>query len=168
MKMNKRQNPIQSALHMREWIIVYLFVALLITISVVSYSKKHSLIAPEATINVVITGAVQDTKRLQIHALSTIADVLNCIELSDDADLDKLIIDERVKSGILIIPKKHKTSVYATGAVEKIGVYYVPEGSTFNQLALYIPVAEDADMRYFSRKRRVVMEGELIEVPHMS
>ena len=162
------QKTTQSALYMREWVIVYLFLALLLTIAALSYSKKHSLIAPETKINVTVMGAVREEINLQIHALSTVADVLALVDLLDDADLDKLIIDERVKPGIFIMPKKQKTAVYATGAVKKMGVHYVPEGCRFNELVEFIPTTSDADMRYFTRKRRRVAEGELIVVPSIS
>ena len=152
---------------MREWYIVYLFIALLLTLSALSYSKKHSLIAPETKIHVRVLGAVQNEKSLNIHALSTVADVLALVDLAEDADCDKLIIDEKIKPGIFIVPKRNHTSIYVTGAVEKTGLYYVPESCRFNELTHYIQTASDADMRYFTRKRRRVVEGELLTVPRM-
>lgn len=156
-----------ESLYVREWVIVYLFLFVLLTLTALSFSKKHSLIAPQAQIQVLVLGAVQEEKSLTLHPLSTIADILVHVALLDDADLDKLIIDERVKPGVFIMPKKNKTSVYATGAVEKCGVYYVPESCRFNELVQFIPAAHDADMRYFTRKRRLVSEGEVIAVPSM-
>lgn len=156
-----------SALFVREWVIVYVFLFLLCTFSALSFAKKHSLIAPETYIQVKVVGAVHQEKTLKLAALSTVADILANVQPLDDADLDKLIIDERLKAGIFILPKKHFTSVYVEGAVQKSGVYYVPENCRFNELLSYIPLTQEADLRYFTRKRRLVCEGEMLYVPKL-
>ena len=159
-----QQNDSYS-LYVREWVIVYVFLTLLLILSVRACTKKQALIAPETTICVTVVGSVLNEMTLQIHPLSTVADLLSRISLSEEADCDKLLIDERVKPGVFVVPCKNKTTIYVTGEVEKSGAYAIREGCRFNELPQYIALTDSADKRFFSRKRRLVQEGELVVVP---
>lgn len=152
-------------LYVREWLVVYLFLFLLISLTVLSFTKKNSLIAPQKTITVTVIGCVENEMKLEMHPLSTVADLLCKVTLCEDADCGKLIISEQVRPGLFIIPKRGKISIYVTGEVEKRGLYYLEESCRFNQLENEIALTQDADRRYFSRKRRLVQEGETVVVP---
>lgn len=153
------------SLYSREWIIVYVFLTFLFLLSIGSYINKQALIAPETTICVTVVGSVDSETTLHMHPLSTVADLLSRISLSPDADCDKLLVDERVKPGVFVVPCKNKTTIYVTGEVEITGAYVIEDGCRFNELPQYVRLTDFADRRFFSRKRRLVQEGELIVVP---
>jgi hypothetical protein len=98
-----------------------------------------------------------------------VADLLARVKLTPDADIGKLVLEERLKkSQVFIIPKKGALSLYVTGAVTKPDVIFVPEGLRFNQLKGYISLADDADIGIFQRRRRLVHDGETVHIPAKS
>jgi hypothetical protein len=154
-----------KALCLREGLFVYLLLFVLTTIGILSFIKKQTHQIPQKTISVHLVGAVIAEKTVIFSSGSTISD-LQALQLhAKEADFDKLIMDERLKSGIFIVPSKGKCSIWVEGQVEKYGLYLIPEDVKFKDLVNYIALKSDADIRYFTRKRRLVSEGETVTVP---
>jgi len=148
----------------REWLFVSLLLTALITITALSFAKKHSYTTPQHPHNVFVIGAVMQEKELVLPQTATVCDLLNKVELSDDANIEALFLHQPIKNDIFIVPKKDITSIYVTGAVEKNGLYLVPAGCRYNQLLSYLPLLPEADKRFFLRKRKVVLDGDCINV----
>lgn len=150
---------------MREGLFVYFLLFVLITIGIHSFIKKQTHQIPQKTISVRIVGAVPIEKTVVFSSGSTIGDLQALGLHGNEADLEKLNIDEKLKPGLFIMPTRGKCSIWVQGEVEKCGLYLISEGVKFKDLVDYIALKNDADIRYFTRKRRLVLEGETVTVP---
>lgn len=143
---------------------------LLATFGAASFANKHakSKIQPK-TIKIQCIGECEGNCTIELPTGVQVVDLLNSVKLTRDADISKLVLEERLKRDqLFIIPKKGGMSLYVTGAVEKPELLFVPEGLRFNQLKEYLILADDADVGVFQRRRRILCEGETIHIPAKS
>ncbi len=143
---------------------------LLATFAACSYASKHQKTTQsQKNIYIRCIGACAEHQEVELPCGVQISDLLAKIRLTEDADISKLILEERlVQTGVFIVPSKGRLSLCVTGAVERPGIIYVPEGLRFNQLKHYLALADNADAGMFNRRRRILCEGETIHVPAKS
>ncbi len=154
-------------LGLREKLAVLAMLLLLATFGAITYASKSEKIPINTkTIFIRCIGALKKEQVLEVPYGIMVADLLTKLDLAEDADLSKLIFEERIKGPrLFIVPKVGEKSLYITGAVEREGIIYVPEDLQFNQLKGYLFLAADADTSCFRRRRRQLSEGETIHIP---
>ncbi len=154
-------------LGLREKLAVLAMLLLLATFGAITYASKNKKIHINSrTVLVNCIGAVKKDTLLEVPYGTLVSDLLTKLELTDEADLSKIIFEERIKGqNLFIVPKIGQKSLYITGAVEREGLIYVPEDLHFNQLKEYLFLAADADISCFRRRRRQLSEGETIHIP---
>lgn len=154
----------------REKLAVFVVFIILSTIASLSYSAKNQKLSQiKQSLIVHCVGAVKSDSFVTLPVGSQVTDLLAHIELADDADLTKLVLETRLKNDqVVVIPKKGALSLYVTGAVTQSGVVCVPEGLRYSQLRDYLTLTSEADVAIFKRRRRVLSEGETIDVSKRS
>ncbi|MCE5294409.1 MAG: hypothetical protein LLF94_07320 [Chlamydiales bacterium] len=162
--------PQKACLGFKEKLAVTLMLLLLSTFAAISYASKQTrLTQSQKTIQITCLGAIVKPQVVEIPCGVQVSDLLAKLELSEVADLSKLVLEERLKaSRVFIIPTKGQMSLYVTGAVKEPGIIYVPETLHFNQLKQYLRLAEEADVRIFHRRRRQLCQGETVNIPSKS
>lgn len=152
---------------LKEKLAVCCLLLLLATFAACSYANKHQkLTQTQKTIHITCLGACVDQNALELPHGTQVADLLARVKLTPEADISKLVLEQRLKNeGHFIIPTKGKMTLYITGAVKEPGIIYLPEGLRFNQLKQYLALADDADIGIFHRRRRLLCEGETVHIP---
>jgi len=154
-------------LGLREKLAVLAMLLLLATFASLSYASRNQKI-PSNSKKILIhcVGAVAKETHIEVACGTMVSDLLAKLDLTADVDLSKIVLEERLKSEkVFVVPSKGKLSLYVTGAVEKEGVIYVPEGLHFNHLKQYLFLAGNADVACFKRRRRALSEGETVHIP---
>lgn len=140
-------------------LLVYLAAA-----SIANKSKKDANL--QLKIRVQATGACRAPEWLELQHGSKVSDLISKLDLTSDADISRLILEEPLKHNqIYIIPTLGKTSIYVSGAVVSNGVIFIPAGTKFNKLGDYVALRADADTGFFKRRRRELVDGEVVQVP---
>lgn len=160
-----------SGLQLHEFVVCVFFVAILLTISTLSFIEKSKKVSHEkVSFEVTVVGAIKEEKKVICLEGATVADILSSISLTEKADLEKLIYEKLLQPDqYVIIPTKNALSVVVKGAVDKEGLLLLPEKTRINELPKFISLKESADRKFFLRKRRLLKEGETIIIPmHIS
>jgi len=157
---------VASGLILREKLAVFVMLFILATIASLSYSIKQQRISKTVEyITVHCVGAIDNPCTLHLPLGAQVADLLANVILSDDADTNKMVLETRLtQSQVYVVPKQGVLSLYVTGAVPESGVIHVPEGLKYGQLRDYIAFRDDADLTPFRRRRRLLIEGETVEI----
>lgn len=152
---------------LKEKLAVSAMLLLLATFAATSFAHKHQKLKNTTrTLKITCLGAIVDPHEVEIPYGTTVSDLLAHFTLTPDADITKLVLEEPIKQEkLFIIPSKGTMTLYVTGAVDKPGIIYVPEGLRFNQLKEYLILTDNADSGVFQRRRRQLSEGEMIHVP---
>ena len=113
--------PVKACLGIKEKLAVTLMLLLLATFAACSYATKQTSQSHlQKTIQITCLGAILKPQEVEIPCGFQVSDLLAKLELSDAADLSKLVLEERLKaSRIFIIPTKGQMSLYVTGAVKE-------------------------------------------------
>lgn len=158
---------LQEALLPREKLAVFAILFLLVTFTALAFGQKHQRLHKiQPTLKVHCFGAIKEAKTVELAHGSSLSDLLAQVELTEEADVAKLVLEERLKNGqFFVVPRKHQMSLYITGAVRQVGLVFVPEGIRFNQLKRYLDLSDRADLAVFRRRRRLLKEGETIHIP---
>lgn len=156
-----------ACLCLKEKLAVSCLLLLLATFAACSYANKHKKLTQiQKTIHITCLGACVGQKELEFPHGMQVSDLLARVKLTPEADLSKLVLEQRLKNGgYFIVPTKGKMTLYITGAVKEPGIIYLPEGLRFNQLKQYLALADDADIGIFHRRRRLLCEGETVHIP---
>lgn len=163
----QQAQPHKMKLLLREKCAVFGMLLMLATIApfaFVAKNKKHANLVQKIRVHCV--GAVDPEVWLELSTGAKWSDLLAKLVLSQDADISKLVLEESLKNNqTCIIPTKGKTSLYVCGAVKEPGVVYVPDGCRYNELMAHLELSEDADCALFRRRKRILADGETVEVP---
>lgn len=165
--LNSDKGKLPACLCLQEKLAVSCLLLLLSTFAACSFASKHQKCAKiEKTIHITCLGACVGQNELELASGVQVSDLLARVKLTPEADISKLVLEQRLKSeGHFIIPTKGKMTVFISGAVKQPGIIYLPEGLRFNQLKEYLALADDADIGVFHRRRRLLCEGETIHIP---
>lgn len=155
-----------AGLLLREKLAVFVILFILATIASLSYHSKQNRIAKtKRCITVHCVGAIDRAKSVELPLGAQVADLLAKVALSRDADVNKLQLQVKLENEqVFVVPKRGVLSLYVTGAVRESGVICVPEGLKYNQLKDYIAFTDDADLASLRRKRRLLREGEMVQI----
>lgn len=161
------QSEPKATLLVREKLAVFFILFVLVTITSMAFAQKHHRICKtKPNLSVHCMGQIKEPKTISLAYGATLLDLLAHLELTEEADLAKLVLEERLKNGQnVIIPRKNVMSLYVTGAVVKAGLVFVPEGIRFNQLKRHLDLQPEADLAIFRRRKRRLIEGETIHIP---
>jgi hypothetical protein len=158
-----------KSLSVPEWLFVVGMCGFLL-FAAVSANHNKKILSPSnlPQIEVFITGAVAEEKRVSLPYGAKVVDALACVEPLSCAALDHLFYNAALSNEqVVVVPKQGMISIYITGAVVDEKVIYFPEGSRFPALLkrseLFLP---QADLRFLKRKRRVLKDGEHVIIPH--
>ncbi len=156
----------RQRLRLHERIVLFVMIATLSTIAVITFSEKSKHAQENSNVLFVkVVGAVVEEKVIKVTHGATVADALSYVRPTDSADLQKLAYDlSLVKDEVLIIPKKGTLSVYVKGGVEKEELLTLDEGATFLDLRKKVRLQNRADKKSFFRKRRKLKQGETITI----
>jgi hypothetical protein len=163
-KVNTKSNVSGAAI--RDWIAVSLFLfwlALLCmhssSISAYKTAKNHSEICVDVCLS------EQEILQCILPFGATVADIYNHIPITESIDLEKRFMEEKLRDGVIfVVPEKNKTSVYVKGSVKQNRLYRLPESATYKDLLPQLEIQKDANFAAIKRRRRVLREGEIIEI----
>ncbi len=167
---NEGKDSTQFCLCLKEKLAVSAMLLLLATFASISFANSHiKKSLTQKTIHIKCEGACHAEQAVELPCGIQVSDLLARLNLTEDADISKLVLEERLKlDGLFIVPTKGKLTLFVTGAVKTPGIIYVPESLRFNQLKQYLTLADDADVKIFQRRRRLLCEGETIHIPAKS
>lgn len=156
----------EAGLILREKLAVFVILFILATIASLSFLSKQNRIAKtKSFITVHCVGAIDRAKSVELPVGAQVADLLAKVALSQDADVTKLQLETKLENEqVFVMPKRGVLSLYVTGAVRESGVIYVPEGLKYSQLKDYVAFADDADLTSLRRRRRLLREGEMVQI----
>lgn len=155
-----------EGLVVREWAAVLVMLLCIITLTAASFASKRGLpTTVAASISIRVVGGSVEELQLELAPGAQVVDALAHLTLSEEVDVGKLPLEAKLQPGqVLVIPTKGKVSLFVTGSVEKSGLFVLPEGSRYPDLLRYITLTSNADLKQFKRKRRLLQEGETIEI----
>ena len=156
-----------QGLYLHEWLSVLALILFLVTAIGFSLLEKNKIQKlPQASREVKVVGAIKEEKIVSYEEEETMRDLLSQLEFTENVDKAKLQLDSLLKGKqIVVIPTIGYLSVYLTGAIENEGLLLLPEGSTFKDLKGHLILKENAEPNFFKRKRRRLLEGEIIRIP---
>lgn len=163
-----------TALKVREWLAVAIFVVSITLLTLITHFKGQSEVdfsydqsfAPQVrAIEVIVKGAVQFPGVYRLSNEMKVVEILALSEVSEEADMKKIRLESRLrKNRILSVPFKEMITVYITGAVKSGGSVKIEKGSTVSDALKMVELDEQADVDAIKRGKRM-KENELIEVP---
>ncbi len=158
-----------NQLHIREWIIVALFLGLLLGISAFALAKNcwncQPPKVPHEKISVKVTGAVAKPGTYTVSKQGGVSALLSLAEPLPNAILtEKIKIQKQGSDSILHIPCEEYTLVELVGAVCKEGEYKLPKKTRICDLPKFVEFSPDVDPSFLKRKR-LLKEGELLNIP---
>ncbi|MBS0654655.1 MAG: hypothetical protein JSR46_02660 [Verrucomicrobia bacterium] len=150
----------------REWMAVFVMLLSLITLAAASFaSRSGQAVLPIEKITITVIGAVVQEQKRTLPLGALVVDALQTLELSEDADVEKLPLDMKLQPDqTLVIPTKGKISVFVTGAVKTSGLVLLPESCRLPDLLAHLDLQADADLKQFKRCRRLLREGETVDI----
>jgi len=154
-----------------EWILAGSFMLILLSLFAIAKIQawqygKGSECALVAFATVKIEGCVQRPGTYEIPVGTPLKEILHKARPDRFANL-RSIDPEAVLLGALdlIIPKLECLKISVAGAVAKNETIEVLPGTKLCQLKSKIALMEDADLTFF-KKQRLLVDGEVIEVPY--
>lgn len=156
---------------MPEWLFVLAMCCFFVYAAVSAhFTKKQLAPHPLPNIEILVTGAVVEEKKLVLPHGSRIVDALAQVTPLPDANVDILFYQAPLHhEQVVVVPKRGFISIYLRGAVVKEGVVTLPEGVRFPALIREHDLfSQDADLRFLNRKRRLLKDGECIDIPSKS
>lgn len=160
-------------LHVHEWMAVMAITGFLLSFVVLAYLNREHHSIPPATqfpipeIEVFVEGAVEKPGRLFIKKGSLVKDLLAQIKLTPDADISSLNPDSKLRNGKRIKIPSTQINIHISGAVAHPGWHNLPVNTRLADLPKHIELQEDADLKFF-KKRRKLKDGETLIIPQKS
>lgn len=153
------------ALPLHEWLIIFLLIALMSMIVLVTTWKglpartvvlgePHHLISP--TIDVQVEGAVEKPGLLTLKRGSCLQDALLMTSPLPEADLKGLKLKKALRDGQVIrVPRKRLITIFLEGAVQNPGPLQVWEGTKREELLTQIAFLPEADLKSLKKKQKL-------------
>jgi hypothetical protein len=157
-----------------EWLIVVLIVALMLTLTVVTWvwedsslpatSGEHILYSNK--IKVSVLGAVEKPGSYTLKKGDTLRDLLLLAQPLPHADMSKLKSSARLKNKQeILVPSHAVITVYVEGAVLYPGPVQVLKETKLSDLGAHVQLLPHADLSVLKKKRRL-KNDELIYIPN--
>lgn len=165
-------NPAPT-LFVYEWLAVISVVGFLFILTLIVVCKGPLDIKKEGdphylkaqSVDIYIDGAVAKPGKYQVKVGSLLKDVIALAEPTADADLRKLRLSSKARNGQnYTVPSKPTIRVFISGAVTNEGPVVVPKGTRLFEIAEYISLNPNADLKKINRKR-ILKDNERLEIP---
>ena len=163
----KSKTCVKNGAATRDWVVVSTFLFFLAVLLMHSFSVNIPNVVhthPKIPIDVIVSES--ETIQLLLPYGSTVADILNYIPITESVDFEKRFMEEKLRQEVpFLIPERNKITVYVCGAIAQNKLYRMPEGSTYQDLFPLLDFDESAKISSFRRRRRVLCECEIINIP---
>lgn len=162
-------------LPVHEWIMIVLFCGVLITLSGIAFYRQSSgrqidvslfEQTKSSVLHVSVSGAVLNPGRIELPLGSTVRDSLDKAGVLPEADLSRLRMNGKVKSGQrIVVPERVWITVILEGAIANPGPFKILSGTRCCELISLLNLPSEANIAGLKKLRRYLKEGEVIAIP---
>lgn len=161
-----------SKLPLHEWCIILLFCAILLVLAGFALGHQKNIPSsgahtePQATpLQVKIEGQVAKPGVYRLPINTTLKELVEQAQPLPTADLSQLKWRRQLRDEQTIhIPERKWITIQIIGAVKQPGPMRILSGTRCGELIDQLQMLPDADIKAFSKRKRYLQEGDIVEV----